>query len=96
MMKREQFEIARIYVPVKRRATLEPAKVEDWVKASTERAISGNLAINDLDKKFESVTGTPTILINGKQYNPSYDPAAALKFSSEEFLRAVVTAAGTQ
>lgn len=69
---------------------------EDWVKASTERAISGNLAINDLDKKFESVTGTPTILINGKQYNPSYDPAAALKFSSEEFLRAVVTAAGTQ
>jgi ParB-like chromosome segregation protein Spo0J len=28
MMKKEMFEIARIYVPVKRRATLEPAKVE--------------------------------------------------------------------
>ena len=27
MMKRETFEIARIYVPVKRRATLEPDKV---------------------------------------------------------------------
>ncbi len=26
MMKRETFEIARIYVPVKRRATLEPAR----------------------------------------------------------------------
>lgn len=69
---------------------------EDWVKASTERAISGNLAINNQDKKFESVTGTPTVLLNGKQFNPSYDPTAALPFSSEEFLRAVVTAAGTQ
>ena len=28
MMKKEMFEIARIYVPVKRRATLEPRKVE--------------------------------------------------------------------
>jgi hypothetical protein len=28
MMKREMFEIARIAVPAKRRATLEPAKVE--------------------------------------------------------------------
>ena len=28
MMKREMFEIARIYVPVKRRATLDPAKVD--------------------------------------------------------------------
>jgi len=27
MMKRETFEIARIYVPVKRRATLEPDKI---------------------------------------------------------------------
>ena len=29
MMKREAFEIARIYVPVKRRATLEQARVDE-------------------------------------------------------------------
>jgi ParB-like chromosome segregation protein Spo0J len=28
MMKRESFPVANIYVPVKRRATLDPAKVE--------------------------------------------------------------------
>jgi protein-disulfide isomerase len=69
---------------------------KDWVKSSTERAISGEIAINNLDKKFTGVQGTPTVLINGKQFNPSYDPAAPLPFSSEEFLRAVVAAAGAQ
>jgi protein-disulfide isomerase len=68
----------------------------DWVKSSTERAISGDIAINNLDKKFTGVSGTPTVLINGKQFNPSYDPAAPMQFSSEEFLRAVVAAAGAQ
>lgn len=68
---------------------------KDWVKASTERAISGDVAINNLDKKFHGVTGTPTIVINGMQYNPSYDPTLASPFNTEEFLRAVVTAAGT-
>jgi protein-disulfide isomerase len=68
----------------------------DWVKSSTERAISGDIAINGLDKKFTGVTGTPTVLINGKQFNPSYDPASPTQFSSEEFLRAIVTAAGAQ
>jgi hypothetical protein len=34
-------------------------------------------------------------VINGKQYNPSYDPTLASPFNTEEFLRAVVTAAGT-
>lgn len=71
-------------------------KFKAWVKASTERAIAGDIAINNLEKKFKGVSGTPTIIINGKQYNPSYDPTAALPFSAEEFLRAVVTAAGTQ
>lgn len=75
---------------------INDGQFEDWVKASTERAISGELAINNLDKKFTGVTGTPTVLINGTQFNPSYDPAAALPFSSEEFLRAVVAAAGAQ
>ena len=69
---------------------------KDWVKASTERAISGDVAINNKDKKFTGVTGTPTIVINGKQFNPSYDPTATPQFSVEEFLRAVVTAAGAQ
>ncbi len=71
-------------------------KFKDWVKASTERSISGDIAINNKDKKFHGVTGTPTIVINGKQFNPSYDPTAASPFSTEEFLRAVVTAAGAQ
>lgn len=67
-----------------------------WVKASTERAITGDIAVNNLDKKFPGVTGTPTILINGKQYNPSYNPAATPPFSTEEFLSAVQGAAGAQ
>lgn len=71
-------------------------KFKSWVKASTERSITGDLAINNLEKKFKGVSGTPTIIINGKQFNPSYDPTAASPFSAEEFLRAVVTAAGTQ
>jgi protein-disulfide isomerase len=75
---------------------INSGKFEDWVKSSTERAISGDIAINNLDKQFAGVTGTPTVLINGKQFNPSYDPAAPLPFSSEEFLRAVVAAAGAQ
>jgi hypothetical protein len=34
MMNHEPFEIARIYVPVKRRSTLEQAKVEALRRAS--------------------------------------------------------------
>ncbi len=78
------------------KACINDLQFKDWVKASTERAISGDIAINNLDKKFEGVTGTPTIVINGKQFNPSYDPTATTQFSIEEFLRAVVTAAGVQ
>ncbi len=33
MMKREKFPVANIYVPVKRRATLDPAKVETLAAA---------------------------------------------------------------
>jgi protein-disulfide isomerase len=77
-------------------ACINDGTFNDWVKSATERAISGDLAINNLDKKFKGVTGTPTVLINGKQFNPSYDPAAPMPFSSEEFLRAVVAAAGAQ
>ena len=77
-------------------ACINDLQFEDWVKASTERAISGDIAINNKDKKFEGVTGTPTIVINGMQFNPSYDPTATPQFSVEEFLRAVLTAAGVQ
>lgn len=77
-------------------ACINDRQFEDWVKASTERAISGDIAINNKDKKFKSVTGTPTIVINGKQFNPSYDPTVTPQFDVEQFLRAVVTAAGAQ
>jgi sulfiredoxin len=36
MMKREAFEIANIYVPVKRRATLDPKTVADIAKSMLE------------------------------------------------------------
>jgi ParB-like chromosome segregation protein Spo0J len=39
MMKRKMFEIARIYVPVKRRATLEPAKVEALAQSILEQGL---------------------------------------------------------
>lgn len=58
----------------------------DWVAAQTNRAMSGNLAINNLDSAFKGVTGTPTVLINGVQFQYSYP------FDSAEFLSAVQAA----
>ena len=36
MMKREKFEVANIYVPVKRRATLKPATVQELAQSMLE------------------------------------------------------------
>lgn len=58
----------------------------DWVGAETTRAMSGVLAINNLDPSFTSVTGTPTVLINGVPFQYSYP------FDSAEFLSAVQAA----
>jgi len=39
-------------------------KFKSWVDASTQRALSGPIP----NSEVESVTGTPTVLVNGKQY----------------------------
>jgi protein-disulfide isomerase len=57
-----------------------------WVKASTTRATNGPLANTNVPK----VTGTPTVLVNGKQYSGALTDATA--FAS--FVEAAATAAG--
>lgn len=66
---------------------IEGGDFEDWVGAETTRAMSGILAINNLDPSFTGVTGTPTVLINGVPFQYSYP------FDSAEFLSAVQAAA---
>jgi protein-disulfide isomerase len=56
---------------------------KSWVIASTARATTGPIVGTDVAK----VSGTPTVIINGKQYTGSVD-------SASEFASAVVKAAG--
>lgn len=60
-----------------------------WVLASTDRALKGTLAINNLDPKFKGIQGTPTVLINGQEVQFSYP------YNPDEFLSAIQQAAGT-
>ncbi|MGL4340217.1 MAG: DsbA family protein [Rhodoglobus sp.] len=46
---------------------IKEREFESWVKASTARASDGPIPDSDLEK----VTGTPTVLVNGAQYDPS-------------------------
>lgn len=57
-----------------------------WTKSATERALSGTFAGNNF--AIQNVTGTPTVLIDGEQYQYSYP------FNKDEFLQAVMEAAG--
>lgn len=59
----------------------------DWVAGETNRAMSGVVAVNNLDPSFKGVTGTPTVLINGVPFKFSYP------FDSAEFLTAIQSAA---
>ncbi|MCU1415687.1 MAG: hypothetical protein JWN80_3027 [Microbacteriaceae bacterium] len=56
---------------------------KSWVVASTTRATTGPITGTDVAK----VSGTPTVIINGKQYTGAVD-------SASEFASAVVKAAG--
>lgn len=58
----------------------------EWVKAATTRAGNGPLPVEGTE--VENVRGTPTILVNGELYNPSYP------FDSTEFSQFVLSAAG--
>lgn len=57
MMKREMFEIARIYVPVKRRATLEPAKVEALAQSILAEGLQTPILVRPDGERFVLVEG---------------------------------------
>ncbi len=57
MMKREMFEIARIYVPVKRRATLEQAKVDALAAAILAEGLQTPILVRPDGDRFVLVEG---------------------------------------
>ena len=65
---------------------IDDGRFYEWVKAATTRAGNGPLPVAGTE--VENVRGTPTILVNGELYNPSYP------FDSTEFSQFVLSAAG--
>ena len=57
MMKREMIEIARIYVPVKRRATLEPAKVDALATSILDDGLQMPILVRPDGDRFVLVEG---------------------------------------
>lgn len=57
MMKREMFEIARIYVPVKRRATLEPEKVATLAQSIMADGLQHPILVRPDGERFVLVEG---------------------------------------
>lgn len=57
MMKRELFEIARIYVPVKRRATLEQAKVDALAESILAEGLKMPILVRPDGERFVLVEG---------------------------------------
>jgi len=66
------------------RQCIDDQEFASWVTAATERVLDGPLPNSDV----ETFAGTPTVLVNGQQYDPS------LPFTNEEFRNFVITAAG--
>jgi len=65
---------------------IDEGRFFEWVKAATTRAGNGPLPVEGTE--VENVRGTPTVLVNGELYNPSYP------FDSTEFSQFVLGAAG--
>ena len=61
---------------------------ESWVRAATERAQNGPLAIRDV--AVQGIEGTPTVFVNGRLYEYSYP------FDQDEFTQIVLQAAGDE
>lgn len=61
---------------------------ESWVRAASDRAQNGPLAIRDI--AVEGIVGTPTIFVNGQVYVYSYP------FDQDEFAQFVLQAAGDE
>lgn len=59
-----------------------------WVQAATERALTGPLSVANTE--VESITGTPTILVNGKLFEYRYP------FEQSELSQFVLEAAGDE
>ncbi|HEU4465045.1 MAG TPA: thioredoxin domain-containing protein [Agromyces sp.] len=64
-------------------ACIDETRFKGWVQDATERALTGPIPNSEL----ESITGTPTVLVNGKQYVGSLEDTA-------EFQAFVLQAAG--
>ncbi|MFE5671281.1 DsbA family protein [Agromyces sp. NPDC056523] len=62
---------------------IDDMRFKGWVQAATDRALTGPIPNSELD----AVTGTPTVLVNGKQYVGSLEDTA-------EFQAFVLQAAG--
>lgn len=59
-----------------------------WVRAATDRALSGPLPIRDVE--VDRVQGTPTIFVNGQRFEYRYP------FEQEDFAQFVLQAAGDE
>jgi sulfiredoxin len=57
MMKRESFPIAKIYVPVKRRATLDPKRVDEIVASMMEEGQKMPILLRPDGDRFVLVEG---------------------------------------
>ena len=57
MLKREKFAIADIYVPVKRRATLKPATVQDIAQSILEKGQQTPILVRRDGERFVLVEG---------------------------------------
>ena len=57
MMKSEKFPIANIYVPVKRRATLDPKKVQDLAESILEVGLQTPIMVRKDGERFVLIEG---------------------------------------
>src|SRR5262245_47254146 len=57
MMKRERFAIAKIYVPVKRRATLDPKKAQEIAESILQVGLQSPILVRQDGERFVLVEG---------------------------------------
>jgi sulfiredoxin len=57
MMKSEKFAIANIYVPVKRRATLDPKKVQEIAESILESGLQTPILVRQDGERFVLIEG---------------------------------------
>ncbi|MCU1447275.1 thioredoxin domain-containing protein [Cryobacterium sp.] len=74
---------------------IDETTYRSWVKSATDRALSGPIPNSSL----KAITGTPTVLVNGKQYvgaldDPKEFAAFVLQAASETYSTATPTPVG--